>query len=587
MSDTQELEYKDIDLRLIKRLLKFLKPYNKFVYFAILLSLVGSAIFPLRPYLTKVAIDVYISHRDWNGLTRIIFVILGIMLLQGILQFGLTYMMQWVGQKVLLDIRLKLFDHIQNFALKFFDKNPVGRLVTRVTNDIEVLNEMFSSGVVMILADLLLLLWIIGFMFYTNWRLTLLTLSILPILIIATMIFRKKVREIFRNIRLNVAQMNSFLNEFITGISTIKLFTVEKKQKQVFDELNLTNRWLWIRSVFYYATYFPIVEFTSSLALSLILWYTAGNILSGIMTIGTLIAFFGYSEMFFRPIRDLTEKYTTLQSAMASSERIFGLLDTSVFIDDAPDATEFSGLKDRIEFKDVDFSYDGSKKVLKNVSFTVNKGETIAIVGATGAGKTSIINLLCRFYEFQNGDILFDGIGVGKLTHESLRRHIALVMQDVFLFSSTIGENISLGNQNITGEKISQAAEALGIADFVKSLPEGFDTPVTERGSTLSSGQRQLISFARAFASNPDILVLDEATSNIDSETEKIIENSLEILLANRTSIIIAHRLSTIRRATKIIVLHHGEVREIGSHKELLEVNGLYAKLYRLQFTQN
>lgn len=455
-------------------------------------------------------------------------------------------------------------------------------MVTRVTNDVEVLNQLFSSGVVMVIADFLLLFWLIGFMFYTNWKLALITLSILPVLIIVTFAFRNKIRVIFREIRQQVSNMNSFLNEFFSGISTVKLFSQEANQNTKFEEINKKYNELNLRSIFYYAVFFPIVEMLSAIALGVILWYTAGNILSGEMTIGILIAFTQYAEMFFRPIRDLTEKYTTLQNAMASAERIFGLLDTKQFLEDIPTAKSINNLNNVIEFKNVSFSYDGEKQVLRNVSFKVNKGDTLAIVGATGAGKTSIINLLCRFYEFQEGQILIDGIDIRNIKQESLREKIAFVMQDVFLFSRSIADNISLGNDELK-EEIKISAKALGAEKFIEHLPEHYNTQVLERGSTLSAGQRQLIAFCRAFAYNPDILILDEATSNIDSETERIIENALEKLLTNRTSIVIAHRLSTIKRANNIIVLHKGEVREVGTHAELLAKNGIYARLYQLQ----
>jgi len=581
-----EIEYKEFDYKLIKRLLKFLKPYMRFIILATALTLVVTALGPLRPYLTKIAIDDFIQKNNSDGLIKIILLIVGVMVIHGTFQFLLTYLMQWVGQKVLLDIRLKLFEHIQNLALKFFDKNPVGRLVTRVTNDVEVLNEMFSSGVVMIVADILLIFWIIGFMFWTDWKLTLISLSILPVLFGVTSVFRKKVRVVFRDIRLNVSRLNSFLNEFITGITTVKLFSRENPEKVKFDEMNVENKDLWIKNIFYYASFFPAVELLSTISLALLLWWAAGHIITGLMTLGTLIAFLQYSEMFFRPVRDLTEKYTTLQAAMASSERIFSLLDTDVSLSDNDYAVELTGFHNSIEFRNVNFSYDESKQVLKDVSFKVNKGETVAIVGATGAGKTSIINLLTRMYDFQEGDILIDGKSIRGYQQESMRSKIALVMQDVFLFSRSIAENISLGDESVDLDKVKTAAISLGASDFIERLDGGYHSQVNERGSTLSTGQRQLISFARAFAANPEILILDEATSNIDSETEQLIENSLEKLLSHRTSIVIAHRLSTIKRADKIIVLHHGEVREIGTHKELLENGGLYSRLYELQFSK-
>lgn len=582
----QEAEYKEIDFKLLKRLLVFLKPFRKYFFLSILLTLGTSALGPLRPYLTHIAIDDYISPGNLNGLVWIVALIVGLMLIHGILQFSLTYLMQWVGQRVLYDIRVRLFNHIQSRKVKFFDNNPVGRLVTRVTNDVEVLNDLFSSGVVMIIADLLLIIWIIIFMFYTDWRLTLLTLSFLPFLIFITSVFRRKVRTVFRDIRLNVASMNSFLNEFISGILTVKIFTNEKKLNDDFEKINQKNKNLWIKTINYYSLFFPFVEFMSSVALCIVLWYTANNILSSQMTVGILIAFIQYAEMFFRPIRDLTEKYTTLQSAMASSERIFSLLDNQESLEDSSYAQKFDKLKNKIEFKNVSFTYDDSKYVLKNISFEIKKGETVAIVGATGAGKTSLINLLCRFYEFQSGDILIDGVSIRDIDQKSLRSKIALVMQDVFLFSRDIAENISLGNENITLNKIEESARAIGAQDFIEALPEKYFTEVMERGVTLSAGQRQLIAFSRAFAADPDILILDEATSNIDTNTEKIIEESLSKLLQKRTSIVIAHRLSTIKRADKIILFHHGEIREIGTHNELLEMNGIYAKLYQLQFKE-
>ncbi|MFA6571418.1 MAG: ABC transporter ATP-binding protein [Bacteroidota bacterium] len=586
MSNGQEIdiEFKPINYTQLKRLLKFLKPYTFLVVIASIITLLSSALGPLLPYLTKVGIDNYIAKNDIPGLFKIAFLILIVLLLNAGLRFVLTYIMQKVGQSVLLDIRTKVFEHVSKLSLRFYDKHPVGKLVTRVTNDVEVLNELFSSGVVMIIADLLLIGWIIGFMFYTNVELAALTLCILPFLILATSVFRKKVRIIFRDIRQKVSGMNSFLNEFITGIKVVKLFTQEKNQKEKFDSVNLAHTDLWLKTIFYYAIFFPVMDMLSTIALAIIIWYSAGNVLSGLMTVGTLIAFTQYAEMFFRPIRDLTEKYTTLQSAMASAERIFAILDTDEFIEEPVVALSIGELAKSIEFRNVSFSYDNEKWVLNDVSFIANKGETVAIVGATGAGKTSIINLLCRFYDYQSGEILFDGKSIKLINAEDLRSKIALVMQDVFLFARTIGENISLGLETIDNAKINEAALALGAYDFIHKLPNGINSDVMEGGTTLSSGQRQLLSFCRAYAKNPEILILDEATSNIDSETEQIIEKSLSKLLEGRTSIIIAHRLSTIKRADKIIVLHKGKVREEGTHKELLALNGIYARLYKLQY---
>ncbi|TAL69984.1 MAG: ABC transporter ATP-binding protein [Bacteroidetes bacterium] len=586
MSIQEDKEYKAIDLKILKRLLVYLKPYKKWVALSVVITIISSALAPVLPYLTKIAIDKYIEPKNWNGLVGIIFAIAVLLLFNALLRFGLTYLMQWLGQKVLFDVRMSVFKHIQSLNMKFYDTNPVGRLVTRVTNDVEGLNELFSQGVVMIAADIMLIFWIIGFMFYTNSVLALLTLSIVPVLLLATIIFRKRVRVLFRDIRLRVAEMNTFLNEFITGINTVKVFTQEENQNNKFDIINAKHKDLWVRTVFYYAIFFPTVEMLSAIALGIVLWYSAGNIISGVMTVGILIAFTQYAEMFFRPIRDLTEKFTTLQSAMASAERILGILDTKDIADDRADAKDMNGFHKAIEFKNVSFSYDSAKWVLRDVTFTVKKGETVAIVGATGAGKTSIINLLCRFYDYNDGEILIDGKNIRDIGQNSLREHFALVTQEVYLFTRSLADNISLGKENIGMEDIRKSAVALGASDFIERLSSGYDTEMIDRGSALSAGQRQLIAFCRAYAMNPEILILDEATSNIDSETERIIEESLEKLLENRTSIIIAHRLSTIRRADRIIVLHKGKIREMGTHKELLSLNGIYAKLYQLQFKE-
>jgi ATP-binding cassette subfamily B multidrug efflux pump len=578
-----DTDYKALDISLLKRLLVFLKPYKKYVFLAILLTLFTTSLAPLRPYLTKVAIDDYISKSDWNGLLFMVILIFAVVIAYALLQYLLNYLLQWIGQKVLYDIRIKMFEHIQGLSLRFYDKNPVGRLVTRVTNDVEALNNLFSSGIVNIIADVLLLFWIIGFMLFINWELTLYALAILPFVGIGTFLFKTKVRNVFRKIRANLARMNSFLNELITGIMTIKLFSQEKYLNTKFDEINSERKDLLVKAILYYALFFPFIEMANTIGIGVVLWYSAENILSGIMTVGILIAFLQYAEMMFRPIRDLSEKYTTLQSAMASAERIFGFLDTRDFIEDTDDAIEHKEIKKNIEFKDLSFSYDGVKWVLKNVNFTVEKGSTVAIVGSTGSGKTTLISLLCRFYDYEKGDILIDGVSIRSIKQKSLLSQIALVMQDVFLFSRSIEENISLGNDRINKDKVLNAAKELGAYDFIKDLRDNFDTVLNERGSSLSSGQRQLLSFCRAYAADPNLLILDEATSSIDSESEEIIQNSLEKLLKKRTSIIIAHRLSTIKKADKIVVLHKGSVREIGTHSELLANDDIYTKLYLLQ----
>lgn len=576
-------EYNKIDYRLIKRLLTFLKPYRNYIIIAIILTLLVSLLGPLRPYFTKIAIDNYIVNLDKLGLYKIILVIFGVLLFQGLSRFALTYIMQWVGQSVLNDIRLKLYEHLQNLSFRFHDKNPIGRIVTRVTNDVESLNQLFSSGLITMFADILLILWIVGFMFYINTNLTLISLIILPLLLIVTSLFRKKVRVLFRDLRAEISKINSFLNEFISGIQTVKIFNQEKKLENEFNKINKKIKDLNINTVFYYSLFYPTVEMISSIAVGLILWYAASNIISGDITVGVLIAFLQYAQMFFRPIRDLSEKYTTLQNAMASSERIFATLDTDDFIKQN-DNIEYKELKNSIEFKDLSFSYDNSKWVLKNINLQIKKGEVVAIVGPTGSGKTSIINLLLRFYEYQKGDILIDGISIRNYNENSLRKKISIVQQEIFLFSKTILENITLGNKEISFEQVEHSAKELGFYDFIITLPEGFNTKMSERGQTLSLGQRQLLSFCRAYVNNPDILILDEATSNIDTHTEILIENALDKILKGRTSIIIAHRLSTIRRADKIVVIHKGEIREIGTHDQLIKNNGIYSKLYRLQY---
>lgn len=586
MAQEQETDAKRVDYRLLRRLLRFLKPYKFHLVGGVLLTLVSSALGPLRPFITRIAVDEHIAKGDLNGLFLFIGIIFGLVVIQGATQYALSLLMTWIGQRVLLDIRNTLFKHVQALALRFYDTTPVGRIVTRVTNDVEVLNELFSAGVVLMISDIMVILWILTFMWNTSSQLTLLTIIILPFLLIASFIFRAKVRVVYNKIRQQVARMNSFINEFITGMTVVQLFRQEKRMEADFRAINQTHRELQDQSIMYYATFFPVVEFLSSVALAIIVWYASAHIGTGEMTVGMLIAFAQFTEMFFRPVRDLTEKYNTLQSSVVASERIFSMLDTKLTIDDAPEAQDFGGLTSGIEFSHVDFSYDGTTQILKDVSFNVRKGETLAIVGATGAGKSSIINLLCRFYEYQSGEIFIDGKSIRSVKQEELRRRIAVVLQDVFLFSRSVEENISLGRTDILREEVIEIAKQLGAHGFISKLPHGYDTNVRERGAVLSVGQKQLISFCRALAQNPDILILDEATSSIDTESEQLIESSISTMLKGRTSIVIAHRLSTIQRADRILVLHKGEVAETGTHAELLAAGGLYARLHTLQFAQ-
>lgn len=573
-----------INFSQMRRLLAFLKPYRAALALAVVLTLSASALGPVRPYLTRIAIDEHIVKGDVPGLLYFVLLIVAFLILQGFLQYALTMLMSWVGQRVLLDIRTTLYEHVQHLALRFYDTTAVGRIVTRVTNDVEVLNELFSQGVVMMISDIMIIIWILFFMFQTSAELTYLTFIILPFLLVAAFIFRAKVRTTYNLIRRQVARMNAFMNEFITGIGIVQLFGQELRMNTQFAAINREHREYQDQSIVYYATFFPVVEFLSAVSLCIVLWYASGTILGGTMTVGILIAFTQFTEMFFRPVRDLTEKYNTLQSSAVASERIFNLLDTQVVVPDLPNAKPFTAITTGIEFDSVDFSYDGSTQILKGVSFAVPKGYTVALVGATGAGKSSIINLLSRFYDYQRGEIRIDGESIRTYQQETIRKRTAVVLQDVFLFSRSVAENISLGRPDITEEQVISTAKALGAHELIMKLPNGYQTNVRERGAVLSVGQKQLISFCRALVSNPDLLILDEATANIDTETELVIEQSINTMLEGRTSIVIAHRLSTIQRANTIIVLHHGEVAESGTHQQLLALDGLYAKLYQLQF---
>jgi ATP-binding cassette subfamily B protein len=583
----EEILGKAYDSRLMKRLIMYLKPYRKWVFIAIVLTIGVSLATTIRPYLTKIAIDNYIVHKDYAGLRNIILILFGTLIVQGLLQYVMTYLTQWVGQKTIFDLRMELFEHLQRLAMRFFDKNPVGRLVTRLTNDIEVLNEMFSSGIVMVFADVFTIAGILIFMFSLSWQLTLIALSVIIPLAYATVIFRRKVRVAYRDVRILVARMNSFLQEHISGILVVKIFNKEKKMLKDFEEINMDHTKANVRSVYYYSVFFPIVELIGAISAALIIWYGGGQVIHQALTIGILISFLQYAEMFFRPIRDLSEKYNIMQTAMASSERIFNLLDQKIIIPDPERPSELKEVKGKIEFRNVYFAYVKEDYVLKNLSFNINQGEKVAFVGATGAGKTTIMNLLCRFYDVQKGEILLDGINIKDITKENLRKNIGLVVQDIFLFSGSIEDNISLGNKEIGFDKIQQSASIIGIDKFIERLPEKYKQNVKERGVTLSQGQRQLITFARALAYDPRILILDEATSSVDTHSEILIQQAIEKLMEGRTSIIIAHRLSTIQKCDKIIVMHKGEIRETGTHQQLLELGGIYSKLYQLQYKES
>ena len=587
----EEVLGKAYDARLMRRLLTYLRRYRWHVALGIFLSLVVSAAEAVRPYFTKIAVDVNISSGDKQGLLVTILIFFAVLVFRGIVQYFSAYLTQWIGQHAIFDLRMQVFEHLQRLSLKFYDRNPIGRLITRVTNDIEVLNDMFSSGIVMVFTDVFTIVGIFYFMFTMNWQLALVSLSVLPLLFYGTFLFRRKAREAYREVRLQIARINSFMQEHITGMLVDQIFNRERRSFEKFSGINAGHRDANIKSIFYYALFYPGVELIGALSVGLILWYSGLNALDNLITLGTVMAFLQFNEMFWRPIRDLSEKYNILQTAMASSERVFQLLDDRTVPSVPASPRTLEDVKGNIEFRNVWFAYnyraDGKEPpewVLKDVSFSIKPGETAALVGHTGAGKTSIISLMSRFYEIQKGQILIDGIDIAELRPEDVRKHISVVLQDVFLFSGDIKGNIHLGSDDILPDRVKAAARVVGAHRFIELLPQGYDTEVKERGATLSVGQKQLLSFARALAFNPKILVLDEATSSIDTESEQLIQAAIQKLLKGRTSIVIAHRLSTIQNADKIIVLHKGEVREMGTHQELIARDGIYRKLYELQY---
>lgn len=586
----EEVLGKAYDARLMRRLLKYLRPYRWHVVLGIVLSILVSGMEAIRPYFTKVAVDEYVAQGDKQGLLFIALLFFGVLILRGVIQYFNAYLTQWIGQRTIFDLRMQVFEHLQRLGLRFYDKNPIGRLITRVTNDIEVLNDMFSSGIVMVFSDVFTIIGILYFMFTMNWQLAAISLSVLPLLFYGTFLFRKKAREAYREVRLQIARINTFMQEHITGMTVDQVFNREGRSFLKFDAINQAHTNANIRSIFYYALFFPGVDLIGAIAVGLIIWYAGLEALDVGITVGTVMAFLQFNEMFWRPIRDLSEKYNILQTAMASSERVFKLLDDTTLIADPLETRVLTEIRGTIEFRNVWFAYNPGKNdaytewVLKNVSFTISAGETAAFVGHTGAGKTTIISLLCRFYDVQRGEILVDGINIKDVRQGDLRKHLAVVLQDVFLFSGDVKTNIGLGEETITLDRIKAAARVVGAHKFIERLPRAYDETVTERGSTLSVGQKQLISFARALAFNPRILILDEATSSVDTETEIIIQGAIKKLLHGRTSIVIAHRLSTIQTANKIIVMHKGEIREMGTHQQLLSRGGIYYKLYQLQY---
>jgi len=575
---------KAYDARLILRLLTYLRPYWFLVVlaFVLLVGYTGSQL--LGPYLVKVAIDRYIAAKDLAGLDRLALVFVVAIVLGFFFHFGHSYITQYVGQRVMHDIRQQLFTHLQGHDLAFFDRNPVGRLMTRVIHDVENLNELLSSGVVAFLGDSLMIAGIAVAMLLLDWRLGLVGLTLLPAMILATNVYRAKARQNYRESRRILSRLNGYLNENISGMATVQAFGQERRNYLKFKEINTQNRDALLRSIHYNAIFFPLVEVCSAVTVGLILWRGGGMILDGRILAGVVVAFIQYVHRMFQPIRDLAEKYNIFQAAMASSERSFRLLDEPATVTAPPTPRRPEAVRGAIEFQDVWLSYLPGEPVLRGISFRVAPGEKIALVGPTGHGKTSIISALCRFYDVERGRILVDGLDVREWDKGALRRHIGLVLQDVFLFSGTIGDNISLGSPWITPDQIREAARRVHAERFIERLPRRYQEEVQERGSTLSQGERQLLSFARALAFDPTSLILDEATSSVDTETERLIQDALRVLLQDRTAIIVAHRLSTIQFVDRILVIHKGRIREEGTHEELLARQGIYSRMHQLQY---
>jgi ATP-binding cassette subfamily B protein len=608
MASEEEVLGKAYDGRLMRRLLGYLRPYKPQVVVALGALIGGSALALAQPYLMKIAIDRYIARHDLSGLNLVALAFLAVLIGAFVFEFLQTYLLQYVGQRIMFDMRMQIYGHLQRVDVQFYDRNPVGRLMTRVTTDVDVLNDLFAAGVVSVFGDVFTLLGIMAVLVSMNWRLALVTFSVLPLIVLITQWFRRHVRESYRQVRLWIARINAFVQENVSGMATVQLFGREAENFSRFDAIDRAHRDVNIESIFYYAVFYPAIEVTSALATALIIWYGGGEVIAAALTLGSLVAFIQYSQRFFRPISDISEKFNLLQSAMASSERIFALLDTPVTITSAdgrrlttdggsrqadgerqrdgstrPSAVSHQPSAGHIQFDHVWFAYNGEDWVLKDVSFEVSPGQRLAIVGATGAGKSTIINLVMRFYDVTRGRILVDGVDVREMELGRLRALFSLVLQDVQLFSGTIASNIRLGS-GATDEEVRRAAAAVHAGAFIDRLPQGIESPVGERGASLSVGQKQLLSFARALAFDPQVLILDEATSSVDTETELLIRDALKVLMAGRTTIAVAHRLSTIQDMDRILVFHKGELREAGAHQELLARRGIYYRLYQLQY---
>ncbi len=579
----QKVAGKTYDLQLLRRVMVYVKPYRSIFYWSVFLTIAMAALAPVLPMLIEQTLDRYILQADAAGLNTMMWLMFGILFLQTGIRYYHTLLTNKLGQSVIYDLRTDVFNAISNFRLKYFDQTPIGRLITRTVSDLETIADIFAEGLIQIIGDVLQLLVILAIMFYTDWRLTLIVLIPMPVMIGATYVFKEAMKSAFQDVRTWISNLNTFLQEHITGISIIQYFSREEQEMRKFKVMNAKHRDAHIRANWYFSIFFPVIEIIMAIALGLLIWYGSTSILAERISPGVVVAFIIYINMIFRPVRELVDKFNTLQMGMVGAERIFSVLDT-------PEQTVNNGMympehiRGEITFDRVWFAYNDEKWVLKDVSFQVKAGETLALVGATGAGKSSAINILSRFYEINRGRILLDGIDIREYDIHYLRRNIAVVLQDVFLFSDTVSGNIHLNNSHISEEQIREAARSVGAHQFIERLPGAYDYEVQERGATLSSGQAQLISFIRALVHDPRILVLDEATSSVDTETEQLIQRAIDKLMEGRTSIVIAHRLSTIQKADKIIVLDHGEIKEMGTHQELLHMNGYYKRLYDLQF---
>jgi ATP-binding cassette, subfamily B, multidrug efflux pump len=584
MSD-QKKSGKIFDWATLSRLFTFVKPYQKHFYLLVSVIMLGAMLSPINPLLIRYTIDNQIANGDYNGLTLMLLAMISVLVLQAFIHFSNTYLSGWLGQQIIRDIRTQLYEKVLNLRLKFYDNTPIGRLVTRTISDVETLADVFSDGMASIAGDILQLTLIIVVMFYTDWRLSLISLSTVPFMLISTYIFKEKIKDAFNDVRNAVANLSSFVQEHITGMNIVQIFGAEKTEYNKFTNINAQHRDANIRSIWYYSVYFPVADVIAAAATGLVVWYGAKEILNHQASFGTVTAFIMFLNLFFRPIRMLADRFNTLQMGIVSTDRILKLLDSDEFsVNDGTYIPE--NINGEVSFKNVWFAYNDQEYVLKDISFEATAGETVALVGATGAGKSSVINLLSRFYEINKGQILIDGVDLKAYELGALRQKIGVVLQDVFLFSDTLEQNITLGDPKITRDMVIEASKLVGAHEFIDRLPGSYDYNVMERGATLSVGQRQLISFVRVLVQNPKIIVLDEATSSVDTETEELIQAAIEKLMKGRTAIVIAHRLSTIQKAQQIIVLDKGEIKERGTHDELISHDGYYANLHRMQYKE-